>query len=432
MVARHQSRDNSDRTEPPAAEVDDDARRAADQLRRGLFVQMMERHGGRVTRELQRRHRGDEATLIRAYQAALGVAVDQVTRAHNVADEIVFLVCAHGYRAVKKIVALTPEGILPFDAGMWFAVATRNVVGLAGLVAELENAQLDHRVLAIRGRLIEGRDPRCVRRLANADKKAGVEPYFVARARWWLAIDLDSFPLPPGTDPLDVRAVAEAARALLPAEFWSASCWAQLTAGAGIQRGGRCRLWFWCGRPVSDAECKRWLKDSPVDLSLYSAVQPHYCGRPIFDGCVDPAPLRSLVLAGEVDVVTVPPLPEPVRPAPAAAEPRSYCAPRRGLHFKTSRPEAYMLTCLEAIIGAEPGDRHRTFVRVATRLYGLARAGALDPRDVEARVLGAVNLSSFDRDLDEVHSALRSAGNIPRLGGCRERRLSARRGHAGR
>ena len=371
---------------------------------------MMERHGGRVTRELQRRHRGDEATLIRAYQAALGVAVDQVTRAHNVADEIVFLVCAHGYRAVKKIVALTLEGILPFDAGMWFAVATRNVVGLAGLVAELENAQLDHRVLAIRGRLIEGRDPRCVRRLANADKKAGVEPYFVARARWWLAIDLDSFPLPPGTDPLDVRAVAEAARALLPAEFWSASCWAQLTAGAGIQRGGRCRLWFWCGRPVSDAECKRWLKGSPVDLSLYSAVQPHYCGRPIFDGCVDPAPLRSLVLAGEVDVVTVPPLPEPVRPAPAAAEPRSYSAPRRGLSFKTDAARGVHAD-------VPRGDRRRRARRPApdlrpgrARLYGLAQGRRARSVPTSPRASRAPSASPrFDRDLDEVDSALRWA-----------------------
>ena len=62
---------------------------------------------------------GTEATShrIRAYQAALGVAVDQVTRAHNVADEIVFLVCAPGCRAVKKIIALTPEGVLPYAAG---------------------------------------------------------------------------------------------------------------------------------------------------------------------------------------------------------------------------------------------------------------------------------------------------------------------------
>jgi hypothetical protein len=68
-----------------------------------------------------------------------------------------------------------------------------------------------------------------------------------------------------------------------------------------------------------------------------------------------------------------------------------------------------MLRCLRAVADARPGDRHLTIVRVSARLFGLAKAGALDPYQVAARVKGAVQLSTFDRDHAEVVAALRWA-----------------------
>jgi hypothetical protein len=81
----------------------------------------------------------------------------------------------------------------------------------------------------------------------------------------------------------------------------------------------------------------------------------------------------------------------------------------RGLSFKATRPEAYMLACLRAVAAAPVGARHPTIVRVSARLYGLAKGGSLDPVDVAGRVKGAVGLSTFDRDADEIDSALRWA-----------------------
>jgi hypothetical protein len=66
-----------------------------------------------------------------------------------------------------------------------------------------------------------------------------------------------------------------------------------------------------------------------------------------------------------------------------------------------------MLTCVRAVAEAPVGDRHPTIVRVAARLFGLAKGGSLDRDDVTARILGAVALSTFDRDADEVYAALR-------------------------
>ena len=90
--------------------------------------------------------------------------------------------------------------------------------------------------------------------------------------------------------------------------------------------------------------------------------------------------------------VAVPDLPDPERPRAAfsPAEPAPTSRRARGLSFKATRSEKYMLTCVRGVAEAPAGARHPTIVRVAACLYGLAKAGALDPRDVEARILGAV------------------------------------------
>jgi hypothetical protein len=191
----------------PERDRDHDARAAA----RARYRAFAARYGQTVYYEVLRRH---QAAFERAIAAGLGLAVEQAVRAHRDVDEFTVLKCAFGCRATKKVVALTVEGILPYAAGVWFASASLVFAGLAGLAAELERVQVDPRMLAIRGRLIEGREPGRVRRLVHADKKTGDQPYFVPRARRWIAIDLDSFALPPGVDPLDVRAVAEAGRAV--------------------------------------------------------------------------------------------------------------------------------------------------------------------------------------------------------------------------
>jgi hypothetical protein len=140
------------------------------ELRRALFLRMMEFWGSSVTRELQRRHEGDDAALIRAYQAALGIAVEQVTRAHEARDELTVLQCGYGCRATKRIVALNPEGVLDYAAGTWFATATIEVAGLARLAGSLDHIQRDPRLFVIRGKLKADRAPGRVRRLLYPDE----------------------------------------------------------------------------------------------------------------------------------------------------------------------------------------------------------------------------------------------------------------------
>jgi hypothetical protein len=346
-----------------------------------LAAAVRERLGSRIAAEITRRYRSDQPGAVRALRAALGIAIEQRARAHRDVDQLTIMQCASGCRAAKKIV---PSGILEFACGKWFAITSAEVDGLASLAAFLENLQHHPRIFIVRGELIEGHAPGRVRRMCHPDKEDQGSPYFRSKERRHIAADLDSFPLPPGVDPLDVRAVAKAALALLPIEFRRASCWAQLTAGAGFKPGGRIRLWFWLSQYVSDAEAKRWLKGAPVDRSLYNPVQPHYTARPVFVDIVDPVPLRSAVITGDVDAVPVPASPEPRRPE----APRSLHGDRAPLG--ATRAEAYLFACVRAVACAPQGQGRDTCMRVALKLYGMAKAGLLDAVDITARLKGAM------------------------------------------
>jgi hypothetical protein len=156
------------------------------------------RSGSRIAVEILRRYRDDQPGAVRALRAALGVAVEQQTRAHRDRDQLTIMECARGCRAAKKI---TPAGIEEYACGKWFAAIAAEVDGLASLAAILENLQIRPRIFVIRGELIEGRSPGAVRKMCHVDKKTGDAPYFRAKPRRWLAIDLDSFPLQAGVDP---------------------------------------------------------------------------------------------------------------------------------------------------------------------------------------------------------------------------------------
>ena len=74
------------------------------------------------------------------------------------------------------------------------------------------------------------------------------------------------------------------------------------------------RLWFWLDTALSDDEAKVWLRDAPVDLAVFNAVQPIYTAAPIFsDGRADPVPVRSGIREGWVDSVSSPDIELPAR-----------------------------------------------------------------------------------------------------------------------
>ena len=78
--------------------------------------------------------------------------------------------------------------------------------------------------------------------------------------------------------------------------------------------------------------------------------------------------------------------PEPARAPFAPGDARAYVAPERGLLFRATRPERYMLSQLDELAATPGGARHPAIVRCSVRLFGLARAGALDPAVVTGRV----------------------------------------------
>jgi hypothetical protein len=172
-----------------------------------------------------------------------------------------------------------------------------------------------------------------------------------------------------------------------------------MTSSAGIKPGIRLRLWYWLDRPVSDAECKRWLAEAPVDRALYSPAQVHYVAAPIFDDPADdPVPVRSGWWWRHRNAVTVPelPEPEPVNVDHVVAWPPRDRGDAGALGTRASR---YADAALQAVATASPGDRHPTLMAVAVRLYSLADAGLLDPGETTRQLLaaGEAPLSSTER-----------------------------------
>jgi len=204
-----------------------------------------------------------------------------------------------------------------------------------------------------------------VRRLLHPDPDTGEAATLAEVPRRWCALDLDSVPLPAGTDPRDLERCARHALALLPPAFRVARCIVQATAGHGIKPGARLRLWFWLSRPTLGAELARWLAGSPVDPSCFRAAQPHYTAAPLFDGRPDPLPRRLALLPG-AEVVEVPP-PAALRPPPPPPRPQRAAIADDG---------AGALVWGRAYIASAPlGARHDTALRVAGWLFALAREG---------------------------------------------------------
>jgi hypothetical protein len=102
---------------------------------------------------------------------------------------------------------------------------------------------------------------------------------------------------------------------LVPAEFHGGSYIAQFSTSAGIlhaddtpyKPGLRAHLYFVLDRAATNAELKNWLHEYPVDLAVFSAVQPHYICDPILGEGVRCAVEKRLNLVRKDDeTVSVP------------------------------------------------------------------------------------------------------------------------------
>jgi len=179
---------------------------------------------------------------------------------------------ARGRRPAEPV---RPDGaIVGYDLARTLDLHHRDLVGPADL------HRLRHRLLprpdcgVVPAIVANPPRPCGVRRLLHAD--GGDAPPFAGAARRRIALDLDGLPLPVGADHRDLACCAHASLVSLPAALHRATAVVQATASHGLRPGARLRLWFWCDRPVTGAECKRWLRGAPVDRSVFGAAQPIY------------------------------------------------------------------------------------------------------------------------------------------------------------
>lgn len=369
-------------------------------------------------------------------------------RAREERDTVTVLRAVDGAVLTKRITRSGDSGfeIAPYDRGLWFTVEEVPVNGVVELGQLLERLERDPHACLIRGRPLPDVDRAQTRRLLYPQLEEDgtlVPETFEAAARRYIALDFDDLPVPlwneddlarrrkaiardraehprrpPKTEddgedydlageedpaPIDPARdwslICRAAISTLPVEFHNAHAWWQMTSSAGIKTDIRMRLWFWLDRLVTDAEAKRWLADSPVDCSLYSAVQVHYTSAPIFEPrSADPVPCRSGMWWRHVDAVSVPELPEPEFVPVESVISGDWQRPANATGDPTRRAEAYAKAALHGVETAAPGGRHPTLMGVTVRLYSLADAGLLDPGDVTRRLLEAAQKPLSDAE----------------------------------
>ncbi len=303
-------------------------------------------------------------------------------------DRIVIL-RSHRRRLAKIIDGA--GGIEGYDRARLFDLHERPLANLQDLAGLLHMLSARHDCAVVRGAIADPLRTRGVpRRLHPVGDEA---PTLKDVPRHWLALDIDGLPLPESADPSDLPACARAVLPLLPPPFGAAACIVQATASHGIKPGARLRLWYWCNRPLSGADCKRWLANAPVDRSVFGAAQVIYTAAPIFsDGRADPLPHRLTLLPG-APMVTAP-APELLAP------PKQTQAPPIGAGRFTSggqaapRGERYtlwaMARAIQAIRQASVGSRHATAMAEAWKLGRLLNAGSLAVEEFRHLVIRAM------------------------------------------
>jgi hypothetical protein len=300
------------------------------------------------------------------------------------------------HRRLAKLIR--PDGITGYDSVLTIDLHPRPVADLAALYGLLKQLSPRSDCCILRGAPLDPARVRGVRRLLHPDPKTGEVPSLREVPRRWIALDLDGLPMPAGTDPRDLAACAHAVLPLLPVAFRDASLIVQATATHGIKPGARLRLWAWLSRPLSGAECKRWLRPAPVDPVVFRTVQPIYVAAPIFyAGAVDPLPQRLLLLPGQCETVEAPDAmalaPPPPRPA---TQPRPL--PDR------SRAGRYALAALSraaAAITRGDGGRHMVAMREALSLARLVRGGLLSEAEVTRAIDGALRVPERNTAISE-------------------------------
>ena len=268
---------------------------------------------------------------------------------------------------------------------------------LAALANMLHVCSQAPRFCIVRAEPIDAARTVRVRRLLHPCPDTGEAPTLREIARRWVAIDIDSVPVPEGTNLHDLAACARAVLPCLPHAFRDAACIVNATASHGIKPGVRLRLWFWLSRPTSGAELLEWFKASPVDPVTFRPAQPIYTAAPLFPGGVDPLPARLALVGGARPVVAVPP-PAMLRPLRTPPAPPQRTADGIG----DARLEALSRT----VRNAPEGTRHRALFWAACRAGEMVAEGRIGP-DTAAADLARAAMDGGGRDRKNAEATAR-------------------------
>lgn len=285
----------------------------------------------------------------------------------------------------------------PYGNARTVTLHAQPVANLAALADMLRGLLTVPRACIVRAEPIDPARTVRVRRLLHADPETGEAPTLREVPRRWVAVDLDSVPLPEGPDPRDLAACARAVRRYLPHAFRDAAAIVQATAGHGIKPGARLRWWAWLSRPVTGAELLEWFKASPVDPATFRGAQPIYTAAPLFaSGMVDPIPERLALVPGARDVVPVP-APAMLRPVRVAPPPSRVGG--LGLTSLRSLADRDRFAALVRFVGgAGEGERHGKLLWAARKAHELVKAGSItESAACDALVNAAMAAGGIDR-----------------------------------
>lgn len=199
------------------------------------------------------------------------------------APNVVTLLTAEGWRLTKTIAEAGKK--LPAEKPTLFTHDAEPVEDLEDLYGLLRWLNDKTDMIIVRPAVIEGA-PAEIRR-----KSSGPEQGLIDVPRHWLMIDIDTdvIRFPRGWRRNPERHLCRLIKKALPEAFHGAGVIAQFSSQMRADGGTpRVHLWFWLDRPLVSLDVKHWLKDCPIDDTIYNRGQPHFTAAPIFEDGVDP------------------------------------------------------------------------------------------------------------------------------------------------
>lgn len=215
-------------------------------------------------------------------------------------DFITILTCCGADATAQKVIIADTSGAItkvPYNSGYQFVATECKLTSKQDLYDTIQMLMTEPKSVVVRGksRLLG---------LPIVRRSNGPDATFDTAAHRWLLIDLDDIIYPDNMDvninPYEVIAWV---KSFLPHPLNTAECLFKFSSSQNVPRDHihnpiahklYVHLWFWMGDFYDDEYIKfeAALYNTPLDPSLYSAVQQHYIATPKFVGLADPIKQR--------------------------------------------------------------------------------------------------------------------------------------------